>query len=59
MSNITIPKYILETILEGLQNSMQQCENEKTDYPYKYGYLSTSVQHSIYQLEALVGEQLW
>lgn len=59
MSNITVPKYILETILEGLQNSMYQCEDEKKDYPYKYGYLSATVQHSIYQLEALVGEQLW
>ena len=59
MSNITVPKYILETILEGLQNSMHQCEDDKKDYPYKYGYLSATVQHSIYQLEALVSEQLW
>ena len=59
MSNITVPKYILETILEGLQDSMQQCENKESDYPYMYGYLSTSVHHSIHQLKALVGEQLW
>jgi hypothetical protein len=59
MSNVTVPKYILETILEGLQNSMQECENEESGYPYRYGYLSASVQHSIYQLKALAGEQLW
>lgn len=59
MSNVTVPKYILETILEGLQDSMHQCESKESDYPYMYGYLSATVQHSIYQLEALVSEQLW
>ena len=59
MSNVTVPKYILETILEGLQNSMQECEKEESGYPYRYGYLSASVQHSVHQLKALAGEQLW
>jgi|LakMenE01Jun11ns_1017448.scaffolds.fasta_scaffold9956583_2 hypothetical protein len=63
MDTIAVPKHILESILESLEQSMKVCESKKNEdeyaYAYMYGYLNTTVEHSVYQLKALVNEQLW
>jgi hypothetical protein len=58
MKTINVTTWHLETILEGLQDSLKVAQDPKIvnehGYPYCYGYLDASVSNAIFELKALL-----
>lgn len=65
MEMISVPKYVLQSMLDSMEKSITVTEKAQNTmdagdgYAYSSGYFQSVVTNQISTLKALIGEQLW